>query len=267
MDEGLASLSGTSRRAPALIGSVVAGGADLAATPESHGGVSRSWHDGLELHRRDGIPVDLSRIHVRPIHKGAKRALDLVVGLALAVVLSPVLVMLALAVKFTSKGPVLFVQEREGESGRLFRIYKFRSLYIESGDPTGVAQVGANDARVTPAGRLLRRTSLDELPQLLNIIKGEMSLVGPRPHVPHMQAGGKRYDRLVPYYHLRHLAKPGLTGWAQAHGLRGPTGDPATAHARIDHDIAYIANFSFWLDLRILWLTAWRELARFGRGI
>lgn len=254
-----------SKRARDFIGPVIT--AHTQPGGKGRAELGHTWHSGLQVHRRDGIPVDLTRIHAHPVQKGLKRAFDLSVGLTLAVTLAPLLLILALAVRLTSKGPVLFVQEREGEGGRIFKIYKFRSLYSETGDPTGVAQVGENDARVTLAGRFLRRTSFDELPQLINIIKGEMSLVGPRPHVPHMLAGGKRYDQLVPYYHLRHLAKPGLTGWAQAQGLRGPTGDPATAHARIDHDIAYIANFSFWLDLKILWLTAWSELARFGRGL
>src|SRR5690606_32643698 len=133
-------------------------------------------------------------------------------------------------------------------------------LYVAAQDLSGVSQVLADDNRVTRVGRFLRRTSLDELPQLINILRGEMSLVGPRPHVRGMRAADRPYDVLVPYYRMRRLAKPGLTGWAQANGLRGTTQNAAHAIGRVDHDIAYIQNFSFSLDLRILILTLVREL-------
>jgi lipopolysaccharide/colanic/teichoic acid biosynthesis glycosyltransferase len=119
---------------------------------------------------------------------------------------------------------------------------------------------------VTPVGRFLRRTSLDELPQLVNVIVGDMSLVGPRPHVEGMLAAGVDYAELVPYYNLRHVMRPGLSGWAQANGLRGPTDSAEAARARIDHDVAYIQNFSIWLDLKIIWLTLVKEFVT-GSGV
>lgn len=226
--------------------------------------VHRTLHSGLALAEVDGVPLCRHRLRHRLADHVAKRVLDIVVSFALIVLLSPLLVLIGAAVALTSAGPVLFVQARQGFLGRSFRIYKFRTLHSEVADETGVSQVRDGDTRVTALGRLLRRTSLDELPQLFNILKGDMSLVGPRPHVPNMLAAGRRYDKLVPYYRLRLLARPGLTGWAQANGLRGPTDDPGLARARIDHDIAYVQNFSFVLDLHILLRTAWREMWRLG---
>lgn len=171
----------------------------------------------------------------------AKRAFDLLTAGAAILLLSPLLLAVAGLVALPDGGPVLFRQTRVGLHGRPFQVLKFRSM--------------AASGQVTPIGRLLRRTSLDELPQLFNVARGEMSLVGPRPHVPGMQAGGTAYDRLVPYYARRQAMKPGMTGWAQAHGLRGPADDPLRARARIDHDLAYIQNFSLALDLRIILRT------------
>jgi lipopolysaccharide/colanic/teichoic acid biosynthesis glycosyltransferase len=143
---------------------------------------------------------------------------------------------------------------------------KFRTMYDDHADPTGQAQTRPDDERITPVGRLLRRTSIDELPQLINVITGDMSLVGPRPHVAGMLAAGIDYAELVPYYNLRHTMRPGLSGWAQANGLRGPTDSAEIARARIDHDIAYIQNFSIWLDLKIIWLTLVKEFVT-GSGV
>lgn len=181
-----------------------------------------------------------------------KRAMDIVLAALALIALLPLLVATAIAVKLTSKGPVLFRQSRPGLHGRAFEMLKFRTMYADAGDVSGVRQTSANDARVTPLGRFLRAKSIDELPQLFNVLMGDMSLIGPRPHVEGMLAGGVRYDELVPYYDLRYEMRPGLSGWAQANGLRGPTTDPALAKARIDHDIAYIQNFSVLLDLRII---------------
>jgi polysaccharide biosynthesis protein PslA len=144
---------------------------------------------------------------------------------------------------------------RPGLYGRPFEMLKFRTMYADAGDATGVKQTTANDSRVTPLGKFLRNKSIDELPQLINVLKGDMSLIGPRPHVANMLAGDVLYEELVPYYHHRYEMKPGLSGWAQANGLRGPTVDAALAKARIDHDLAYIQNFSLWLDIRIIVMT------------
>ncbi|MDF2797531.1 MAG: exopolysaccharide production protein [Devosia sp.] len=193
-----------------------------------------------------------------------KRSLDVIVSGSALLLLAPILVIIALATALGSKGGVLFRQARLGKDGHLFTIYKFRTMYVERGDLTGVNQTIDGDPRVTPLGRYLRRTSLDELPQLINILKGDMSLVGPRPHVPHMLAGGKAYEQLVPYYDLRLRVRPGLSGWAQVNNLRGATTDPVRARARIDHDLAYAQNFSIWLDVKIVWMTISQEWWRLG---
>jgi lipopolysaccharide/colanic/teichoic acid biosynthesis glycosyltransferase len=192
-------------------------------------------------------------------HLRAKRVFDAVASAAALLALMPLLVLTALLVKVTSSGPVFFRQEREGFQGRPFMALKFRSMRIDDCDITGVAQTVKNDPRVTVVGSFLRRTSIDELPQLINVLRGDMSLVGPRPHVSGMRAGGTSYDQLVPYYYARLEMLPGLTGWAQANGLRGPTDRADKARARIDHDIAYIQNFSFWLDIKIILLTLRHE--------
>lgn len=192
--------------------------------------------------------------------------MDVMMSLCLLVIFAPVFLLTAAAIKATSKGPVLFRQRRVGLNNCEFLVYKFRTMYVERQDLSGVRQTLEDDPRITPIGRLLRRTSVDEVPQILNILKGEMSFVGPRPHVAGMLAGGLPYEQLVPYYGLRHAMKPGLTGWAQANGFRGPTIDPVRARQRVDHDIAYIQNFSLRLDMIIIARTAWREFVT-GTGV
>lgn len=189
----------------------------------------------------------------------SKRCFDLVASLALATFLSPGLLLIAVAIKLTSPGPVLFRQKRYGFGGRHFDIFKFRTMSWEETDSSGVRQTCKNDPRVTRVGRLLRKSSLDELPQLLNVLRGDMSLVGPRPHVPGMLAGGLLYEELVPYYFHRHRMPVGITGLAQVSGLRGSTVDPDIATARIDRDLEYIESWSFVLDLWIIWQTVRRE--------
>lgn len=201
----------------------------------------------------------LSMDRPRRLHLAGKRVFDVLVAVAALLLLGPLLIGLALAIKATSKGPVLFRQAREGHFGRPFMALKFRTMAATRCDRTGLMQTAANDQRVTALGRVMRRTSLDELPQLFNVLWGDMSLVGPRPHVSGMLAGGMSYRDLVPYYDYRLIMRPGLTGWAQANGWRGPTDRAENAMARIDHDVAYIQNFSLWLDLRIVWQTLRRE--------
>jgi lipopolysaccharide/colanic/teichoic acid biosynthesis glycosyltransferase len=195
-----------------------------------------------------------------------KRCFDVATASLLLILLAPGLLAIALAIKLTSHGPVFFRQSRYGTNSRDFEILKFRTMFIDASDPSGVTQTQRGDPRVTPLGRWLRQSSLDELPQLWNVIRGDMSLVGPRPHVPGMLAGGVLYEELVPYYFERHAMRTGITGLAQVNGLRGSTLDPAVAKARIDQDLEYVRHWSFGLDIKILWETFRREFLT-GRGV
>jgi putative colanic acid biosynthesis UDP-glucose lipid carrier transferase len=188
------------------------------------------------------------RLGLRP---AAKRSLDLLVAIPLLVLLAPLLAVLALVVRSDTAGPVLFRQTRLGLGGRPFDILKFRTMTVmENGDR--VVQAQATDCRVTRSGKWLRRTSLDELPQLVNVIKGEMSLVGPRPHA---RAHDLHYGNLIANYGLRQAVKPGITGWAQINGHRGETATLEAMRNRVDFDVWYALNGSFALDLKILLRT------------
>ncbi len=213
----------------------------------------RSYDSGQDIFR------DRARSH-DIVAARSKRAFDFCIALAFLLTLAPALLLIAALVKGTSRGPALFRQRRYGTNGQLFEIWKFRTMYMTLGDQHGVRQTRDNDPRVTPFGRFLRRTSLDELPQMVNVLTGDMSLIGPRPHVPGMLAGGVLYEDLVPIYHQRHVIRPGITGLAQVSGFRGSTEDAEHAKARVDHDLLYIETWSFILDLRILFRTVWREL-------
>ncbi|MCK1369460.1 exopolysaccharide biosynthesis polyprenyl glycosylphosphotransferase [Bradyrhizobium sp. 62] len=180
----------------------------------------------------------------------AKRALDVVVSSLLLVPMLPLMLLSALFIKLSSGGPVLFTQTRTGFGGTPFRIFKFRTLTTMDDGPV-VKQVSRDDARLTRVGKVLRRTSVDELPQLINILRGEMSLVGPRPHAA---AHTDHYGQLIANYAYRHHVKPGLTGWAQVNGFRGET-TLSQMKARVDHDLWYVDNWSLWLDLKILLKT------------
>lgn len=221
--------------------------------------LTQTWHSGLPLTWSGSEPAVVATTRRRSFELAVKRAFDVVVAFLALAGLLPLLLLVALVIKVSSPGPVLFRQAREGINGSHFDVFKFRSMRIDVCDPSGVAQTRENDVRVTGIGRFIRRTSIDELPQLLNVLRGEMSLIGPRPHVPGMYAGGTVYKKLVPYYDARLAVLPGLSGWAQANGLRGLTTDADSARARIDHDIAYVQNFSFILDLKIIVMTVWRE--------
>jgi lipopolysaccharide/colanic/teichoic acid biosynthesis glycosyltransferase len=202
-----------------------------------------------------------------PASSVAKRAFDVIVSVIALLILLPGLLAIALLIKLTSRGPIMFRQWRYGLNNEKFIICKFRTMHAEETDATGVRQTRKADARLTVIGAILRRFSLDELPQLINVIRGEMSLVGPRPHVPGMLAAGICYEVLVPHYFNRHRVRPGLTGLAQARGLRGSTEDADLAKARIDLDLKYIDSWSFGLDLRIIIETIWMELCKAGNGI
>lgn len=198
-------------------------------------------------------------IHFSTWHSTAKRVLDIVLSAMALIALAPLLLIVGILIKISSPGPVLFYQDREGRDGSIFSLVKFRSMRADACDAGGTHQTCSDDPRVTGIGKFIRKTSIDELPQLFNVLRGDMSIVGPRPHVPGMFAGGRPYRELVEYYDARLKTSPGLTGWAQANGLRGATTNADKAVARINHDIAYIQNFSIWLDLRIIWLTARKE--------
>lgn len=185
----------------------------------------------------------------------AKFVEDRLIAGILVVLLSPLLGLTALAIKLDSKGPVLFRQPRRGWNGSIFTIYKFRTMRTDLTDLAGAAQVTRDDPRVTRVGRFLRRTSIDELPQLFNVLNGDMSLVGPRPHALGTKAEGKPFEEAVADYMRRYRVKPGITGWAQVNGWRGETDTNRKLLVRVRYDIEYIENWTFWFDLYILAIT------------
>lgn len=181
----------------------------------------------------------------------AKRMLDIALSSIVIALLLPVFAAITLAIALDSRGPILFRQRRSGEQGRLFGIYKFRSMHVLE-DGARIVQATKDDARVTRVGRILRAFSLDELPQLFNVLSGEMSLVGPRPHA---LAHDEFYSVHIANYRVRQQVKPGMTGWAQVHGARGATTELSDMQTRVDLDAFYVAHESLWLDLRILAAT------------
>ncbi len=207
---------------------------------------------------RYGLPRDTGERPSQQITPEAKRLSDpILAGLGL-LALAPLLVLVALAIAMDSPGPVLFRQTRTGLHGRKFQILKFRSMRVQENGPV-VQQATWGDRRVTRVGRILRATSIDELPQLLNVLWGEMALVGPRPHA---LAHDEHYGREIPLYSRRFQVKPGLTGWAQVNGARGETPTLAHMQRRIELDLWYVENQTFWLDLRIIVRTALAEITR-----
>ena len=178
---------------------------------------------------------------------------DKIVGALALICAAPIMLMVAIAVKLDSKGPVLFKQQRYGFNNESIDIYKFRSMYADQADLTATKLVTKGDPRVTRVGRFIRKTSLDELPQLFNVVfSGNLSLVGPRPHAVHAKAENRLYDEAVDGYFARHRVKPGITGWAQIHGWRGETDSQEKIQRRVEHDLYYIENWSILLDLYIV---------------
>jgi Undecaprenyl-phosphate glucose phosphotransferase len=181
-----------------------------------------------------------------------KAITDKIIAVIATILLSPILLAVALAVKLESKGPVIFKQKRYGFNNELIEVYKFRSMYTDMTDVDATQLVSKGDPRVTRVGRILRKTSLDELPQLFNVLKGDLSLVGPRPHATKAKAGEDLYEHVVDGYFARHKVKPGMTGWAQINGWRGETDTAEKIERRVEHDLYYIENWSLSFDLYIL---------------
>jgi len=200
-----------------------------------------------------GLPViNLAGTPMTDAERRIKGIFDRLGALGLIVLLSPILLVVAVLIRFSSPGPALFRQKRHGMGGETIEVFKFRTM-VQHTEPEGtLSYASKNDPRVTRIGRFLRRSSIDELPQLFNVLRGEMSLVGPRPQpVEHNQL----YQSHIPKYVLRHKVKPGLTGWAQVNGFRGEIVDHHQMVLRIEHDLWYIQNWSLWLDLKILLMT------------
>lgn len=189
---------------------------------------------------------------VRDLDGVMKEAQDRILALLALVLLSPVLLVTAIAIRIESPGPILFVQRRFGFNNLEIKVLKFRSMYTNRGDQSGAERTVRDDPRVTRVGRIIRRTSIDELPQLLNVLRGEMSLVGPRPHATAMRVGDRYYFDAVSGYSARHRVKPGITGLAQVRGLRGEIDTVERAKRRVEYDVYYIEHWSPLLDLRII---------------
>ncbi|MHA6723784.1 sugar transferase [Sphingomonas sp. RS2018] len=184
-----------------------------------------------------------------------KRIFDLALTIPMLVLIAPLLIAVALAIKIDSRGPVLFAQSRIGRGNKPFRIYKFRSMKVAQADAHGVVSAQRDDQRVTRVGRFIRTSSIDELPQLFNVLIGNMSLVGPRPHARGSTAGDQLFWEVSQRYWMRHASKPGITGLAQVRGYRGNTEKPEDLEARLRSDLEYVQHWSFWRDLTILFAT------------
>jgi undecaprenyl-phosphate galactose phosphotransferase/putative colanic acid biosynthesis UDP-glucose lipid carrier transferase len=204
------------------------------------------------------VSLEIQRAPLSTTERIVKRAIDISVGLLALIFFVPIMALTALAIKFDREGPIFFLQNRRGFNGRQFVMFKFRTMTVqENGDV--VTQATRNDPRVTRIGRLLRAASIDELPQLINVVRGEMSLVGPRPHA---LAHDNYFEKLLQDYAFRHHVKPGMTGWAQVNGLRGATPSVDQIARRVKMDLWYINNWSLWLDIQILIKTLFEVLRK-----
>lgn len=214
---------------------------------------SQAFADGPAIRLLGGAPVAvIADLQVRQRDLWVKTWLDTLAALALLLVLAPLMLGIALAVRMSGDGGVIFRQTRRGWCGRSFTVFKFRTMRVPPDGTEWSFQTQRNDARCTRIGRLLRRTSLDELPQLWNVVRGEMSLVGPRPHAEHMHGTDRPGQDIVADYAKRNRVKPGITGWAQVHRARGAIENLDQLRQRVAYDLYYIENRSLWLDTRIL---------------
>ncbi len=224
------------------------GGEILFDRDHLHGAVAIGQYD-------DRDTIILSRGPLNLMNRIQKRALDLVVASLASILLLPLLLLVALAIRLESPGPVLFRQLRVGQGNRQFRIFKFRSMHVERSDADGHRSASRADDRITRVGRIIRRTSIDELPQLLNVLRGEMSMVGPRPHALGSTAGDELFWHASQQYWLRHALKPGITGLAQIRGFRGATEQVEDLARRVRCDLEYLSNWSLWGDIAIMLKT------------
>ncbi|MDF0699021.1 undecaprenyl-phosphate glucose phosphotransferase [Rhizobium sp. MC63] len=204
--------------------------------------------------------LDIFKKPIRDWDSVAKRGFDIFFTLVALALLWPLMLVTAIAIKATSEGPVFFMQKRHGFNNEIINVFKFRSMYTNMADPTGKAAVTKGDPRVTRVGRIIRKSSIDELPQLFNVLRGELSLVGPRPHAVLAQARDRAFGDVVEGYFARHRVKPGVTGWAQINGWRGEVDNDEKIKFRTAYDLYYIENWSLWFDLKILFLTPIRLL-------
>lgn len=213
----------------------------------------------------DFAGVPMLNLLERPLNEWqmfAKEAEDRLLASLLLVLAAPLMLLIAIAIRVESRGPALFCQKRYGFNNRLIDVYKFRSMYTEDTDHNAEKLATANDPRITRVGKFLRQTSLDELPQLINVLKGDMSFVGPRPHAVAAKAADKLYPEVLEEYASRHRIKPGITGWAQVNGWRGNTDTEIKLRKRVEYDLYYIENWSLWFDLKIILLTFIEVLRR-----
>ncbi len=241
-----------SRRIAAVLRRMSGMAVDIRLAPDT----ARFYRPDARVSSIGGLPF----LHLRdkPISgmaAAAKRAEDLLIGVPLLCLAAPLMLLVALAIRLDSPGPVLFIQSRLGFNNRVIRVRKFRTMHGAASDERGCRQARREDPRVTRVGRWLRRTSLDELPQLINVVGGSMSLVGPRPHALGTAAAGLPFEAAAAEYESRHRVKPGITGWAQVRGWRGETDTLEKLRRRVEHDLHYIAHWSLGFDLRILALT------------
>jgi polysaccharide biosynthesis protein PslA len=211
----------------------------------------------LAVHQLSGVTtVVVSRGPLNLANRAKKRALDIALTVPVLIALLPVMIAVAIAIRLESPGPIFFRQERMGRGNRIFQILKFRSMRVETSDSDGTRSASRDDDRITRVGRLIRRTSIDELPQLINVLLGDMSLVGPRPHALGSKAGDELFWRVDRQYWLRHALKPGITGLAQVRGFRGATEHRRDIINRLEADLEYLQGWSLWRDIGILAKTA-----------
>jgi Undecaprenyl-phosphate glucose phosphotransferase len=204
------------------------------------------------------VTMQVLRQPLSQLQRIAKRVFDIIVATAALIMLSPLLITVALAIKLDSRGPVLFRQRRHGYNNETIEVFKFRSMVVQREEGEKFVQAVRNDSRITRVGALIRRSNIDELPQLLNVLRGEMSIVGPRPHAT---AHNRMFEDKINVFSRRHVVKPGITGWAQVNGCRGITDTLEKMQQRVEHDLYYIDNWSFWFDLRIIVMTVFSKTA------